>query len=242
MSNDPLAQFLPPGTTAEQMQALALKFESLGGHWLGCEVGQIQRLWRAEPIGLLRWSAMMPENLLAALTSRFDGVGDPDNTLIQERHGTYWTQDRRLFMAMDSFIKTDSVDKKSFEQQATQRLRFLRDKLIGDLTAGEKIFVFKSTARPLSESEVFALSDSMRAYGDNILLCVRPADAFRPLGTVTEFAPGLLVGYIDRFAAGPNGEGLGFNPLGWHRVLQGALELSAHRLPGGQPARANAPP
>jgi tetratricopeptide (TPR) repeat protein len=55
-------------------------FESLGGTHQGCEFGNVQRHYGAEPLGLLRWAEMTPDNLMAALECGFEGVGDPENT------------------------------------------------------------------------------------------------------------------------------------------------------------------
>ncbi len=89
------ARFLPPGQTAQQMRAFAMRFGSTGGHWMGCEPGQVQRTWRAEPLGLLRFSDVTPPLLLGALQNRFAGVGEPAHTEIVQKGRTYWITDRR---------------------------------------------------------------------------------------------------------------------------------------------------
>ena len=45
----------------------------------------------------------------------------------------------------------------------------------------------------------------MRGYGDNMLLYIRYEDAEHPNGTVEIAAPGLMIGYIDRFKMSPDG-------------------------------------
>jgi hypothetical protein len=65
----------------------------------------------------------------------------------------------------------------------------------------------------------------MRSFGDNTLLYVRYSDAEHPNGTVEVEAPGLLIGYIDRFAVGPSGETLGPNTDSWVDICQKAYQI-----------------
>lgn len=221
-----LDRFLPAGTTAEQMRAFAMRFESLGGHWLGCEFGQIQRVWRAEPISLLRWAAMWPGTLTAALQNGFAGVGEPAHTEFFRKGAHWWTRDVRWHMDSNSFMAHEDVSEDNFRASASRRLIFLRDKLLSDLCSPDKIFVFKMTDRVLSDAELSALNAAMRRYGSNWLLYVTLADDGHPDGTAEHLGPGLLRGYIDRFAAGANGEDCGgFNAPGWYNVLSAALAI-----------------
>jgi hypothetical protein len=101
----------------------------------------------------------------------------------------------------------------------------LKAKLIDDLRAGDKIFVFKITARDLTEAELARLHAAMRRYGDNTLLYVAYANESKPNGHVEVRAPGLLVGYIDRFATGRRGETFGPATVSWTALCRRALAV-----------------
>ena len=88
--------------------------------------------------------------------------------------------------------------------QVCRRLKFLSQKLIADLKSGEKIFVYKITARSLTRTELAGLRAAMARYGDNTLLYVSYADPDHPDGSVELVEPGLIIGYIDRFAMSSN--------------------------------------
>jgi tetratricopeptide (TPR) repeat protein len=192
------------------MRDMMLQFESLGGTLLGCEFGGVQRHFGAEPLGLLRWTELGPKDLIAALEARFEGVGLPENTELGVFEATanreYRTRDRRFYMSMHTFIAEASVARDKMLMQACRRLEYLSRKLIEDLESGSKIFVYKITARNLTEDEIDRLHAAMRRYGDNMLLYVRYQDESHPNGTVQLVRPGLMIGYIDRFEVSQSGE------------------------------------
>lgn len=211
---------LPP------MRDLIGAFESLGGTPPGCEFGLLQRTFGAEPLGLLRWTEMDPEGLIAALEAEFEGVGLPENTELltagDDDLSDYGTRDRRFGMRMHTFVPIREVPADVMFVRTCRRLQFLRDKLIEDLKAGAKIFVYKTSTRNLTDREVDQLHQAMRRYGDNTLLYVRYADAAHPNGTVETVGPGLMIGYIDRFSMSAAGEQLGPATASWVPICQAA--------------------
>lgn len=219
------------GTVDRRVRDLVMQFENLGGRGLGCEFGIFQRVCGAEPLGLLRWADMPYEGLVAALESRFAGVGSKEHTelfasRISGGRGEYCTRDRRGFMFMRAFIYEDEVPFDRMYASACRRLQFLARKLVEDLEQGNKIFVFRLTDRNLTEAELDRLHAAMRSYGDNMLLYARYEDAEHPNGTVQLSAPGLLVGYIDRFKMSPSGELFASPPTAsWLKICQNAWEL-----------------
>jgi tetratricopeptide (TPR) repeat protein len=194
-----------------QVRDLALQFESLGGHQLGCEFGIFQRDCGAEPLGLLRWADMPIDGLVAALESRFEGVGSEDSTELflsttGDGRSEYCTRDRRGMMFMRTFIHEDEVPFDKMRASACRRLQLLSRKLVEDLEQGNKIFVYRRTDRDCTEAELDRLHAAMRAYGDNTLLYVRHEDAQHSNGAVELVKPGLMIGYIDRFKVSPTDE------------------------------------
>lgn len=230
------------GSDAAGHHDLMLSFESLGGSGHGCEFGLFQREMGAEPLGLLRWADLSHHLLAEALEAEFDGVGLPENTEIfihEEETGDreYWSRDSRYWMAMRTFMSAGmsagmstgmsagDLSEADIHDRTCRRLQFLRQKLIDDLRAGEKIFVYKVQERNLTKKEIARLHQALRRYGDNTLLYVRYADAAHPNGTVETAAPGLLIGSIDHFAFSPDEVLLGIDTGSWLRLCRNALTL-----------------
>jgi tetratricopeptide (TPR) repeat protein len=197
------------GDTKGRLRDLVMRFESLGGRGIGCEFGMFQREFGAEPLGLLRWADMPYEGIIQTLEERFAGVGDPDNTEVfvnrENGRAEYCTRDLRGFMFMRAFVYEDEMPIDRMRKQALRRLKFLKDKLIGDLESGSKIFVWRCTERNLSDDEIHRLHAAVRSYGNNTLLYVRYEEDGRPNGTVQLREPGLMIGYIDRFKQAVDG-------------------------------------
>ena len=208
---------------------LMMQFESLGADPGGCEFGLIQREFNAEPLGLLRWATITAANLTLALDQEFAGVGHPDNTeLTVHPSGTrseYTVADRRYGMMMHTFVYTDEVPFDRMFQQICRRLAFLRGKLLDDLRAGEKIFVWRRSPVNLAELELDALHTAMLRYGGNTLLYVRYNDESHADGDVEWLRPGLLVGHVDRFITARDGTVGPPITQTWARICRNAYRL-----------------
>jgi predicted Zn-dependent protease len=219
--SDSLARIAPGLSTAE-LQAIFLDFESLGGVHLGCKFGAVQRAFGADPLGLLRWTQTPPEALAALLEARFDGVGLPENTDLEiAPDGDYHIREKRFGIVMHTFVQSAEMPPDKMANQTARRLQYLRSKLISDLEAGEKIFVYKLQMRDPTEDEILRTHRALRGYGNGTLLYVRRADAAHPSGSIEPRAPGLMIGYLDRFTE----PGQYDAAPAW-----GALCLKAHRL------------
>lgn len=186
-----------PNPHRRGLKELLSRFESLGDT---CEFGIVQRRFAAEPVSLLRWVGTPPHLLTAALNARFAGVGEPEHTRIDVTLGEYTTADRRYHMAGHTFTPPSSEPIESFAPKQYRRMQYLRRNLIDDLTAAEKIFVYKAHDG-ISEDQLAALFEAMRSYAETIVLfCVRLADPDHPAGTLERRDPGLFVGYLDKFS------------------------------------------
>jgi tetratricopeptide (TPR) repeat protein len=176
------------------MRQLFMGFESLGHT---CEFGLVQRRHGAEPISLLRWNGISSSMLIAALESRFAGIDHPDNLMVQKVEHEYVLRDRNFFTYMHTFITDDVVDAELLVAKQVKRMGFLKNKLLGDLAAGEKIFVHLADGT-LSSEEVQRLQRAVRSYGDARLFYVDVAQTPAQAGTVEVADDGLLCGYIRR--------------------------------------------
>jgi tetratricopeptide (TPR) repeat protein len=172
---------------------LFMQFESLG---YNCEFGIVQRQFGAEPLSLLRWTATDPDMLATALNNHLDGVGLPENTRIV-LDSDYRTKDTRYFMLMHTFIMPSQATPEELLPKFCKRLQYLRLKLLEDLRAAEKIFLYKAIF-PITDAEMIPLWNAVRAYGPNTLVVARIANSQHPAGTVRVVEPGLIVGYFDR--------------------------------------------
>jgi hypothetical protein len=206
-----------PGPSLPRDQ-LIMRFESLGDN---CEFGLVQRKTGAEPLGLLRFSYIELRQLLRGLHCGFDGLGDPDTTNV-----TAQGNDREIVvresvyqMTYHTFQYETQIDLDTVQRQQTTRLHFLKRKLLEDVGAGEKIFVLKRVP-PLRPEEVLPIYAILNELGRNTLLWMLPSDAAHPPGTMEVLLPGLLRGYIDRFAPNDNAHDLSLET--WTAVCEAA--------------------
>jgi tetratricopeptide (TPR) repeat protein len=175
---------------------LLMRFEALGEN---CELGFVQRHFGAEPLGLLRWAGMSNASLIAALDTAFAGVGDPEYTImgLNPHNHEYYTSDLRYGMNMHTFLHEGEEPQEKIYRSMCRRLLFLKNKLLRDLAAAEKIFVYSSACR-LSEQDLAALVAALRRHGAVTLLHVCPAGGLHQPGEVILLDDGLLVGFLGR--------------------------------------------
>jgi len=109
-------------------------------------------------------------------------------------------------------------------------MRFLRRKLIEDLQAGTKIFVYKNMLRNLTDDELSHLHAAVRRYGDATLFYIRYGSPEHPVGEIEIAGPGLILGNVERFSHHPETDAF----LG--HVHQELLALCRKALDAWQPA------
>ncbi len=105
------------------------------------------------------------------------------------------------------------------EKVRTQQIRvisFLKEKLVADLRTAEKTFVRKGEH---AIEQAVDLLHRLRRYGPATLLWVVAEDEANRAGTVRVVQPGLLQGFLDRFA--PPTEAYDLSPL-WIPMLRNA--------------------
>jgi hypothetical protein len=194
------------------------RFESLGEN---CEFGLVQRLLGAEPLGLLRFSFIELPLLLRGLRCGFDGLGHPDTTevAVVGNDREFVVKESVYGMTYHTFQYEDQMSLDTVRHQQATRLHFLKRKLMEDIANGEKIFVLKRSV-PLRPEEVLAVYTTLNEQGRNWLLWMTLADAVHPPGTVEILLPGLLRGYVDRFAPHENAHDLSMPA--WTAVCEAA--------------------
>ena len=204
-TDDGLAEAAPPTAPLkvdvvddEEIRQLLLGFESIGD---SCEFGSVQRRYAAEPLGLLRWNDVQLDNLLVALAHRFEGMGEPDNTEMPIiGNGEYTIKDKRWDLWMHTFQFEGQADPSVLQPKMCRRVVYLRDKLLEDLSAAEKIFVYCTAA--INADQIAQLHDALGAFGPVKLLAVQPADAESDLkgaaGEVAQICERRWVGFLNR--------------------------------------------
>jgi len=179
---------------------LMMSFDGLGDR---CEFGLVQRHFGAEPLSLLRWSQIAPDALVGLLSSRFDGVGNEEHAYVTVIGDEYFAGDRRYFF-MHTFTRVHEMAEARMLKTATTRMRFLKNKLLEDLDAGDKIFVYKRHGATLSDAEERAIADAMTLhYPKASLLLVRKADDPKDAGVVEIRGPRVYAGFLDKIDLGP---------------------------------------
>ncbi|MEJ0047811.1 MAG: hypothetical protein WDN04_18105 [Rhodospirillales bacterium] len=182
------------GNEPAPFAALMARFEGLGGT---CEFGLVQRHFGFEALGLLRWVSLSAANLCLALEDRFAGVGEAKFTRmrVSDAH-EFNTTDTRYGMGMHTFIKDTGQDREKLFVQLQRRLRFLRDKLLEDLAAGEKIFLYRCR-RDTKPDDIMPVAEALHAYNPaNVLLAVKMASEEEPAHAVRPLARGVFCASI----------------------------------------------
>jgi tetratricopeptide (TPR) repeat protein len=204
---------------------LMLRFESLG---YSCEFGLTQRHFGAEPLGLLRWVGINMHNVISAMNSQFDGIGEPRYTRLDVTEvGEFVTSDTRYGLGSHTFMRNTGQDQEKLIGQLRRRMRFLREKLLEDLREGEKIFVYRHAKSP-PDSELLKLLDALRAYNaSNRLVVMRMLPHGSPGEGLRFFAPGAVCGAIADGRRPGKGQGWDIDHAFWLDTCRHALELLA---------------
>ena len=217
-----------PQTEAETARHVFMQFESLGEN---CEVGLAQRHFGAEPLGLLRWMASSPDQLCLALEHEFAGLDDGENFEVKLVGPEYFLYEKLYRMEMHTFILKSEYQgtPQQLHNQMTQRMRYLKRKLIDDLRAAEKVFVWQSgMGSSLSDETIARMHRAIQLYGRNTLLVIRRHGDPTRSPHVTRIQPGLLVGALHQVEPVGDGSNRMASPFaGWLSVFRTALQLRA---------------
>ena len=201
-----------------------LNFESLGDN---CEFGLVQRRCGAEPLGLLRFSNIRLPVLLRGMDVGFQDFGDRKNIEFRfennKEKSEYIVHEKRYGMVYHTFRYRGEVDEKRLISSEPARLALLVRKFVEDLRCGSKIFVYKPNI-PLLEDEILPLYAALNSYGRNVLLWLVAANTEHASGSVEQVIPGLLKGFVERFAPPENAHDLLLDA--WLEVCVNAYRLS----------------
>ncbi len=215
---------------------LVLHFESLGDN---CELGLVQRRVGAEPLGLFRFAGAPLRHLLRAMEGRFVGMADPERVSIRPENGEYMVKLTKYDFIYHADVKIGEAEPEALHRLHTRTVRFLVDKLIGDLENPKKILVFRQN-EPLSAADLVDLRAALSRFGPSTLLWVAEACPGHSPGSVDVIDRSLMVGYVKRLAARESVPNL--DVQSWMTVLRRAWALWPARHAGVAEPVAAPPP
>ncbi len=199
------------------------RFESLGDN---CEFGFVQRVLGNDTSSLFRWAIAAPAPLLRAFADDFAGLYQYENL---EPSAVDMVRDNRYGFFFHTAMR--SVDKVFVQPDSERRITYQSEKAKMDhlmarfrtrLADPSTIFVYK-TNPGVTDQDASMLLHAIRKYGDANLLVVRVAGAEAAPGTVRRAADGLLIGYVDRFAAYTKADDVSADI--WNDVVRNTLLL-----------------
>jgi hypothetical protein len=204
------------------LDQMITRFESLGDN---CEFGLVQRQLGAEPLGLLRFTFIESADVVRGLRTGFEGLGEPGTTevVVSDKDREYVVTDSSYRMTLHTWQYESQLDLETARRQYYVRLGFLKRKFMEDVADSGKIFVIKRT-HPLRPEEVLPLYVALNERASNWLLWVVLADEKHPVGTVEILLPGLLRGFVDRFAPNENAPDLSL--AAWTAVCEAAWQAA----------------
>lgn len=168
-------------------------FESMG---CNCELGFVQSRTGAQPLSLLRWSAITPENLVRLLACDLDGYENPAHYSLR---GNYEREFHLYESAFDTQSHTgvnqNDISAQEFLDRMTRRQAYLKRKFLADAAEGRKVFIYKADT-PLVEAGMAAIETELLRLGVRHRLFVMPTTDPALAGTVTFATPGRGVGYL----------------------------------------------
>jgi hypothetical protein len=203
--------------------ALARGFESLGDN---CEFGIVQQKLGLEVLNIFRFCNAKLPDLISALTDDLRAVSDPSSVTVNLNDADpreYVLSLPAYNLHWHTFSHENEADSLRLWRDHTVKLAYLRRKFYEGLRAGQKTYVIKHSERiPLGRAAALLLE--LNRHGRATLLCVEPASGKRRPGEVELVIPGLMRGYLERFA--PEACADSADPADWLRVLGNATLLN----------------
>jgi predicted O-methyltransferase YrrM len=236
-----------PAPDRARLREIMLDLESLGDN---CELGLVQRSVGAEPLGLLRFAGLyLPSEIrlqktMEALRRRFEGLGEPGTVVLrpegEKSPREYLVHETAYSLMYHTFKHEGEIEPALLERQQATSLRYLRQKLLDDLRAADKLYVWRS---PMAHDvrEVKDLLATLREFGDATLLWVVPQSQEglpdgRTLsaqeGRARWIGPNLIKGTVSRIAPYHNATDIDYES--WWSMLAEAHRLWRERRPATQ--------
>lgn len=201
------------------------QFETLGP---SPELAALQAKFHVAPRGMFVEASMPLIELVRSIDAHFAGLGDETRLLCrpaQENPDLYEIVDRQTQLTYLARRIAGDVDMGKLIARESQWLRIQRERLLYELSIGEKIFVYNQSSgeNEADESEMLALSIALRQLGPNKLLFIARENASHTAGTVEQIFPGLYQGFSGAIAT----EDSGRMQSSWLEICANALSLAS---------------
>ena len=207
-----------------------LRFESLGDN---CEFGFVLRRLSCEAGSLFRWASMKPDQLLAKLRAGFAGMYRFENLsplrtgmVLDSAYGIGWHSDMKSDVTGGRLVfRDDEPTRRALHRREIRKIQYLQAKFTARAAMGGVIFVVKSNPgiAPATIEELYDALAALAGHDDFALLEVQATDDPARIGGVEWRRPGLMRGYVTRFA--PYHRADDIDAAAWFSVVQGALRL-----------------
>jgi hypothetical protein len=170
-------------------------FESLGEN---CDFGVVQRAIGLEPVGLFRFGACNAADIIMLLRTRFERLGDAQDLWLEVvgPQREYWLKSHHCSYSSHTDRFADQDSEEVVHAAQVEKTRYLKTKLMRDLSRSRRLFVFKGAC---DMATIRKIVRQMQTYGPNCLLWVRVADAHHAPGSVQQVADGLMQGFVSRY-------------------------------------------
>jgi hypothetical protein len=207
-----------------------LRIESLGDN---CELGFVLSNLGSRAGSVFRWAAMKPHQLLAKLRADFDGMYEFANLtplrqamVLDARYGIGWHTDLKSEVVSGLLTFRDDEDtRRKIHLREMRKVHYLVSKFITRTRLGGVLFVIKSNDG-IDPGTIDGIHDQLRRLSHGaefVLLEVRSTDEASAIGTVGWMRPGLMRGFVPRFA--PYERASDVDMTAWTSILAGALDL-----------------
>ncbi len=172
----------------------ALRFLAFGS---GCELGSAQRQLGAEPLDLFRFCSVGAGDLADLLDHGLLPFDDPDMmSLSTLDSGEYFVGLKDGRANGHGFAYRDRVEPEPFFALHASRTGLLAQKLLRDLSAGERVLLHNAPDGRIEDETILRLHRAASRYGRNRLLVTRAAEDGHPEGSISTLAPDVYVGHL----------------------------------------------
>jgi hypothetical protein len=171
-------------------------FEGLGDN---CDFGVLQqRAVGIEQFGLFRFATCKPSDVTALLRARFDYLGEPDDLWLDpvEPRREFWVKSRRCSFEAHTDRFADRDDAEVIRLAQIEKIRYLKTRLIRDLSRGRRLCVWRG---PADRAAMQEMAVQLRAYAPNNCLLWVTVDRQRAAGSVERGSDELILGFLSRY-------------------------------------------
>jgi tetratricopeptide (TPR) repeat protein len=183
------------GSGTYKLREIYEQFESLGAN---CDFGFVQRKRGAEPLSLLRWTSVTPQNLARLLAADLAHYDDPSCYSLRGAHEREYILYENVYETQGhTGVNSSDIPHDEFFDRLTRRQAFLKRKFLAELTAGKKIFLYMAKDQ-ISEEEMESIERELRRLGARHCMFTMLTDDKAQAGTLAFPTPKRAVGYLSR--------------------------------------------